>query len=221
MKEYYDSPPYEASKSRSVFCELQKTIMLDGIRCVAMPRIACGGDPRLWKRIAKEIEEHFKHTGRAINVYISGKESQLKNNIENLPLTEEPIAEIVELSAGELVEKCKSEKEIATDFSREAKKLCQTIIKEPFPIFSLAYQVKELIDKFTTSLQAGQNTRFNKTEFLQKFNFTRTDLTENELFRLADIIHTDNDVYSHHKYDIGRTKYNSHKECRIQKTKTY
>ena len=31
MKEYYNSPLYEASKTCSVFCELQKTIMLDGI----------------------------------------------------------------------------------------------------------------------------------------------------------------------------------------------
>ena len=40
--------------------------MLDGIICIAMPKIACGGDPRLWKRIAKELEEHFKHTGITI-----------------------------------------------------------------------------------------------------------------------------------------------------------
>ena len=66
--------------------------------------------------------------------------------------------------------------------------------------------MKELIDKFTTSLHAGQYTCFNKTEFLQKFDFTQTDLTESELFRLEDILLTDNDVYSHHKYDIGRTK---------------
>ena len=81
MKEYYNSPPYEASKTCLVFCELQKTLMLDGIRCIAMPKIACGGDPRLWKRIAKELEEHFKHTGITIYVYISGKELQLINNI--------------------------------------------------------------------------------------------------------------------------------------------
>ena len=206
MKEYYTSPPYEASKICSVFCELQKTLMLDGIRFVAMPKIACGGDPRLWKRIAKELEEHFKHTGITIYVYISGKELQLINNIENRPLTDEHIAEIMELSAGELVKKCKNEDEIATDFSREAKKICQPESKEQFPIFRSAYQVKESIDKLTTSLHAGQNTRFNKTEFLQKFNFTQTDLTENEFFRLADILLTDNDVYSFHKYDIGRTK---------------
>ena len=112
----------------------------------------------------------------------------------------------MELSAGELVEKCKSEDDIATDFSKEAKRICQTKSREQFPIFRSAYQVKELIDKFTTSVNAGQNTHFNKTEFIQKFDFTQTDLTENEFFRLSDILLTDNDVYSHHKYDIGRTK---------------
>ena len=35
--------------------------------------------------------------------------------------------------------------------------------KEQFSIFRSAYQVKELIDKFTTSLHTGQNTHFNKT----------------------------------------------------------
>ena len=64
----------------------------------------------------------------------------------------------MELSAGELVEKCKSEDEIATDFSKEAKRICQPKSKEQFPIFRSAYQVKELIDKFTTSVHAGQNT---------------------------------------------------------------
>ena len=94
MKEYYNSLPYEASRTCSVYCELQKTLMLDGIRCVAMLKIACGGDPRLWKRIAKKLEEHFRHTGITIYVYITGKEIQLINNIENRPLTDEHIAEI-------------------------------------------------------------------------------------------------------------------------------
>ena len=116
--------------------------MLDGIKCIAMPKIACGEDPKLWKRIAKELEEHFKHTGITIYVYISGKELQLINNKENRPLFDEHIAEIMELSAGELVEKCKSEDEIATDFSKEAKKICQPKSKEQFPIFRSAYQVK-------------------------------------------------------------------------------
>ena len=171
-----------------------------------MPKIACGGDPRLWKRIANELEEHFKHTGITIYVYISGKELQLKNNLESRPLNDEHIAKILELSAGELVEKSKNEDEIATDFSKEAKRICQPKSKEQFPTFRSAYQVKELTDKFTTNVHAEQITHFNKTEFLQKFDFLQTDLTENELFQLANILLKDNDVYSHHKFDIGRTK---------------
>ena len=112
----------------------------------------------------------------------------------------------MDLSAGELVEKCKSEDEIATDFSKDAKKICQPKSKEQFPIFRSDYQVKELIDKFTMCLHAGQNAHFNKTEFLPNFDFTKADLTENEFFRLADILLTDNNEYSHYKYDIGRTK---------------
>ena len=46
-----------------------------------------------------------------------------------------------------------------------------TQIKELFPIFRSAYQVKELIDKFTTSLHAGKNTRFNKNGILTKIRF--------------------------------------------------
>ena len=101
-----------------------------------MPKIACGGDHRLWKRLAKKLEEHFKHNGITIYVYISGKELQLINNIENRPLTDEHIAEIMELSAGELVEKCKNEDEIATDFSKEAKKICEPKSREHFPTFA-------------------------------------------------------------------------------------
>ena len=74
MKEYYNSPPSEACNT--LFCELQKTLMLDDIRCVAMPKIACGGDPKLWRKKAEEVEENFKHTGITIYVFVQGKELQ-------------------------------------------------------------------------------------------------------------------------------------------------
>ena len=63
--------------------------MLDGIRCVAKPKITCGGDPRFWMRIAQELEKHFKHTGITYYIYVSGKEL---NIIENPPLTDGYIA---------------------------------------------------------------------------------------------------------------------------------
>ena len=71
-----------------------------------MPKIACGGNPRLWKRIAQELEEHFRHTRITIYVCVSGKELKFINKIGNRPPKDEHIAEIMELSAGKIVEKC-------------------------------------------------------------------------------------------------------------------
>ena len=45
---------------------------------------------------------------------------------------------------------------------------------------------------------------------MNNFDFTQSDLTDDELFELIEIILEDNDVYSHHKYDIGRNKHNFH-----------
>ena len=45
-----------------------------------------------------------------------------------------------------------------------------------------------------------------KKEFLQHFDFTKTDLGENKFFRLADKLPPENNVYSNQKYDIGRIK---------------
>ena len=68
--------------------------MLDGIRCVAMPKIEYGAGPRLSKRTAHELEDYFKHTGIIIYIYISGQELKLINNKEKRPLTVKHIAEI-------------------------------------------------------------------------------------------------------------------------------
>ena len=40
-------------------------------------------------------------------------------------------------------------------------------------------------------------------KFLHNFDFTQSELTNDKLFELIEIILEDNDVYSHHKYDIG------------------
>ena len=51
---------------------------------------------------------------------------------------------------------------------------------------------------------------FDYMDFLQKFDFTKSDLSVRELERLAKILLADNDVYSHNIYDIGKTKQQLH-----------
>ena len=45
---------------------------------------------------------------------------------------------------------------------------------------------------------------------MDNFDLKQSDLTDDELFELVELILEDNDVYSHHKYDIGRTEHKFH-----------
>ena len=77
--------------------------MLNVRSCFAVQKIECGGDLRLWKRIVKDLEQHFKHAGLTMHVYNHGKEQSLLKNLENYFLTDKHIAGILELSAQETV----------------------------------------------------------------------------------------------------------------------
>ena len=53
------------------------------------------------------------------------------------------------------------------------------------------------------------------------FDFTHSDLTDDEFRDLLQILLDDEDVYSHHKYGIGRTKQRLHipfkRDCEFKK----
>ena len=114
------------------------------------------------------------------------------------------------------IEKCKEDgRELATDFSTEAKELCKPKVNDQFPKFRDKLQSNLIINKAVSDFVIKQNRNTVQDieyleRFLDSFDFTLSDLTDDELFELIEIILQDNDVYSHHKYDIGKTKYNFH-----------
>ena len=121
--------------------------------------------------------------------------------------------EIIEI---ELIKKCKEdEKELATDFSTEAKELCRPRVNDQFPKFKDKLQSSRIINKAVSDFVIKQNRNTGQDreyleKFLDNFDFTQSDLTDDGLFELIEIQVQDNDVYSHHKYDIGRTKHKFH-----------
>ena len=123
---------------------------------------------------------------------------------------------MLEIFESELIENCKEdERELATDFSTEAKELCRPKVNDQFPKFRDKLQSNRIINKAVSDFVIKQyrNTVQNieyLERFLDNFDFTQSDLTDDELFELIEIILQDNDVYSHHKYDIGRTKHMFH-----------
>ena len=119
---------------------------------------------------------------------------------------------MLEVIESELIEKSKDGRELATECSTEARELCRPKVNHHVPKFRDKLQSNRIINKAVSDyvIKQSRNT-FHDIEYLEKFldnfDFTQSDLTDDELFELIEIIFDDNDVYSHHKYDIGRTKH--------------
>ena len=106
------------------------------------------------------------------------------------------------------------------------KPYARTIILKNFPKFRTTEQnhfiihevVQEALD--TRPKDASQNYA-HYIEYLKMFDFTQSDLTDDEFSALLEVLLDDEDVYSHHKYDIGRTKQKFHiplkKDCEFKK----
>ena len=159
-----------------------------------------------WREISSLIEQTFKNSGITIYVYTSKDDIDKLQKVEIITLEQEEVLEIIE---NELIEKCKEdERELATDFSTEAKELCRPRVNDQFPKFRDKLQSNRIINKAVSDFVIKQNRNtVQDIEYIEKFlDFSRSDLNDNELFELIEIILEDNDVYSHHKYDIGRTK---------------
>ena len=90
-------------------------------------------------------------------------------------------------------------RELETNFTSDAKS-CQPVCDEQFPVLRpkeqnealsehyLQYQHKELID------------------FVKQFDFQNSDITDNEMILLIDMLLDSKDVYSLHNFDVGKTQ---------------
>ena len=88
--------------------------------------------------------------------------------------------------------------ELETDFSKELKDLkpkSELNSKTHFTII----QIHEIQKKFDKT----------KQEFLKEFDFTHSDIDQNQLQDLLNMLLQNKDVHSQHKYDVGLIKQNS------------
>ena len=95
------------------------------------------------------------------------------------------------------------ERELESDFTSDAKS-CQPVCDEHFSVLRpkeqnealiehhLQYELKELID------------------YVKQFDFQYSDITANEMTPLIDMLIDSKDVYSLHKFDIGKTRQKFH-----------
>ena len=135
---HYEKPTINTIKT-TILAMREHALGLN-LRCIAMPNIACGLDEMDWREISSLIEQTFKNSGITIYVYTSKDDIDNLQKVETNTLEQEEVLEIIE---SELIEKCKEdERELATDFSTEAKDLCRPKVNDQFPKLGYILQSK-------------------------------------------------------------------------------
>ena len=94
-------------------------------------------------------------------------------------------------------------RELGTDFTKDSKP-CQPTCDEQLPVFREKDHNNRLIDHY---LQYQPEELIN---YVKKFDFQYSDITDEEMVLLIDMLVDARDVYSQHKNDVGKTRQNFH-----------
>ena len=96
-----------------------------------------------------------------------------------------------------------NERELEADFTSDAKS-CQLVCEEQFPNLRREEQKEALI---------GHYLRYQPEElivYVKQFDFQYSDITDDKMTLLIDMLLDSKDVYSLHKFDIGKTRQKFH-----------
>ena len=92
-----------------------------------------------------------------------------------------------------------NEGELGTDFTSDAKS-CQPDCDEQFPVLRSKEQNEALIEYYL------QYQPIELIDYVRQFDFQYSDITDNEMTLLIDMLIDSKDVYSLHKFDVGKTR---------------
>ena len=169
-----------------------------GISTIAIPNIGCGLDQINWQEVVKLLRDIFAYSNIRIVVCILEE-----NGVHALSSEGDP-----DFYAEDEIERYREEfylndNDLETDFTRDAKSR-QPACDEQFPTFRekdynnqliehyLQYQLKELL------------------QYVKEFDFQFSDITDEEMTLLIDMLIDSRDVYSRHKVNVGKTRQKFH-----------
>ena len=167
---------------------------LNGVSNIAIPKHACGLDQMKWQEVVKPLRDIFAHADVQF-----GKYTFEENGVH--ALSAEGDAEfyaddgIERYSEEFLLENC----ELETDFIKDSKS-CQPTCDEQFPVLREKHRNNGIIDHY---LQYQPKELIN---YVKDFDFQYSDITDEEMILLIDMLVDARDVYSQHKPDVGKTR---------------
>ena len=178
--------------------EMKSHAHLYGIPTIAIPKIGCGLDQMNWQEVVKLLRDNFAYSNIRIVVYILEE-----NGVHALSSEGDP-----DFYAEDEIERYRedfylNDKDLETDFTRDAKS-CQPTRDEQFPTFREKNYNNQLIEHY---LQYQPKVI---AQYAKEFDFQFSDITDEEMTFLIDMLIDSRDVYSQHNFDIRKTRQKFH-----------
>ena len=170
----------------------------NGVSTIAIPKLGCGLDQMDWQEFVKLLRNIFAYANVQLVVY-----TLEKNGVHALSAEGD-----AEFYADDEIEGCSEEfllenRELETDFTKDSKS-CQPTCDEQLPVLREKDHNDRLIDLY---LQYQPKELIN---YVKEFDFQYSDLTDEEMILLIDMLLDVRDVYSQHKFDLGKTRQKFH-----------
>ena len=177
---------------------MQAHASMHGVSTFAIPKIGCGLDQINWQDVVKLLRNIFAYSDIQIVIYSLDEHAIHAMSAEGDP----------EFYAEDEIDRCSeefhlNERELETNFTSYAKS-CQPDSDEQFPILRPKEQNEALIEHYL------QYQPKELSDYVEQFNFQYSDITNNEMILLIDMLIDSKDVYSLHKFDVGRTRQKFH-----------
>ena len=180
--------------------EMKSHAQLYGISTIAIPKIGCGLDQMNWQELVKLLRDIFAYSNIRIVVYTldeNGVHALSSEGHADFYVEDE-----IESSSEEFY---LNDKDLETDFTRlHHAKSCQPTCDEQFPMFREKDYNNRLIEYY---LQFQPK---EPLQYVKEFDFQFSDITDEEMTLLIDMLVDSRDVYSQHKFDVGKTRQKFH-----------
>ena len=151
-----------------------------------------------WQEVVKVLRDFFPYPNIRIVVY-----TLEENGVHALSLEGERDFYAEDETERYSEEFYLSDKDLETDFTRDAKS-CQPTCDEQFPTFREKDYNNQLIEHYL------RYQRKELVQYVKEFDFQFSDITEEEMTFVIDKLIDSRDVYSQHKFDVGKSRQKFH-----------
>ena len=194
-KEDYSDKPYLQTLATTLQ-NMQAHAKMHGISAIVIPKIGCGLDQMNWKDVVKLLRDIFA-SSELQNLVFSLDE----HAIQAMPAQGDP-----EFYAEDELDRYSeknhlNEGELETVFTSDAKS-CQPDCDEQLPILRPKEQNEAYIEHYI------QYQPKEPIDYVKQFDFQYSDITDNEMTLLIDMLLDSKDVYSLHNFNVGKTRQN-------------